>query len=133
MSYKYCVYQEAKGNECDYPRIEEFKTKAEVNKYIRDCKREDHTAGRPDRPWHIDKIHSCDQYLVTYEHAHGARPNSKHEKVVWAHNAKEAHDIVMSNYWQAYNELFARHGTCKNAAKYGVRYPFHIHAVRLPE
>jgi hypothetical protein len=132
MSFKYFVYQEAKGNECDYPRLEEFRTRKEADQYIRTCKAEDRETGRPPRPWHIEKIQTRDPYLVTYEHAHGSRRPTSHEKVVQAYNAKEACEIVLEHYYEAMNALYARRGTCADAAAHGVRYPYHRHATRLP-
>jgi len=39
--------------------------------------------------------------------------------------------IIMEQYYDNLNALYAKRGTCKNAAAYGVRYPFHLHAERM--
>lgn len=133
MSYRYFVYQDAPEGACDYPRLDEFKTRAEADRYIRTMNAEDREAGRPIKPWHIDKLHNRDQYKVTYEHAHGSRPSTQHFKIVWAYNAEEACEIVLDHYYEAMDALYDRRGTCSNAAAHGVRYPFHRHAERLPD
>ena len=72
-------------------------------------------------------------YIVTYEHAHGSKPNSKHQKTVEAYNAKDACEMILTEYWTRMDELYYKRGTCRNAASYGVRYPFHRRAIRVTE
>ena len=134
MSYKYCVMGIIPG--ADQAKLEntecaECKTRKEADEFIRFVKANDKAEGLPERQWTIDKVHTRDLYLVTYEHAHGSHPNSKHSRTVWAYCATEACDIVLDLYWEALYKLIDQRGTGRNAAAYGVRYPYHRHAKRI--
>ena len=102
--------------------IERFDTKKEAEAFVRENENE-----------HVlitEKIRVQHQYHVTYDRSHGKYYETRHERV-FAYNAKEACKIVMDNYYEALNDLYARRGTCRNAAAHGVRYPFHLHAERM--
>jgi hypothetical protein len=131
MSYKYCVLGIIPGSDSAKQEIAECKTKKEADEFIRFVRVNDAAEGLPERRWTVDKVHSRDLYLVTYEHAHGSHPNSKHSRTVWAYNAQEACDIVLDLYWEALDKLIDQRGTGRNAAAYGVRYPYHRHAKRI--
>lgn len=134
MSYKYCVMGIIPGT--DLSKLEnaecaECKTRKEADEFIRFVKANDKAEGLPERQWTIDKVHTRDLYLVTYEHAHGSHPNSKHSRTVRAYNAEEACDIVLDLYWEAMDKLIDQRGTGRNAASHGVRYPYHRKAKRI--
>ena len=116
MAYTYILTNE------DLTEIAELRTKKEVTMFLKD---------HPNENWVVSRCEAVYQYHVTYEHSHGSARNSEHSTRVFAHNAKEACQKVMENYYEALNALYAKRGTCKKAAAYGVRYPFHLHAIRM--
>lgn len=114
--YKYIVYCEGGKGCIDYPIIEEFGTKKDADRFIRQY---------PGKTWHIDRIKQHYWYAVSYDysHAHNYEPRSE---CVLADNAKEACEIVLAKYYD--NLAWWAENKRTRSKPY---YPFHLRARRI--
>lgn len=116
--YKYITYCEGGRGCIDYPIIEEFSTKKEADRFIRQY---------PDKTWHIDRIRESYWYCVHFDYSHVHSYEPRHECVL-AGNAKEACKIVLEKYYD--NLAWWAENKRTRSKPY---YPFHLRARRIEE